>query len=59
MTQYVVDALINGLLVALGLFVLWSFVGHMRHVKAATRLGWAAVAGVVSFAATLIVPVVI
>ena len=59
MTQYILDALMNGVLVALGLFVLWSFVGRMRDVEAGTRLGWASVAGAVSFAATLIVPLVI
>jgi hypothetical protein len=59
MTQYIADALINGVLVALGLFALWSFVGRMRDLPAAARLGWAAVAGGVSFVVTLIVPQII
>ena len=59
MTQYIADALMNGVLVALGLFALWSFVGRMREMTAAPRLGWAAVAGGVSFVATLIVHLII
>ena len=58
MTQYIADAFINGLLVALGLFASWSFVGRMREIEAGARLGWAAVAGLVSFVVTLVVPMI-
>ena len=48
MAEDVIQSLINGVAVTVGLFVLWSFVGGMRRHPASTRFGWALVAGVVS-----------
>ena len=49
------QALINFIAVAGGLFILWSFVGRMRELPAATRAGFAVIAGMVSAVATLVV----
>ena len=59
MTQYIADALMNGVLVALGLFALWSFVGRMREVETVTRLGWATVAGIFSAVVTIVLRLII
>jgi uncharacterized membrane protein len=55
MSAYIVPSLTNGLAVALGLFVLWSFVGGMKKLPASTRGTWAVVAGIVSAVVTFVV----
>ena len=55
MTEDVIQSLINGVAVTVGLFVLWSFVGGMRHLPASTRLNWALVAGAVSTVVAFVV----
>jgi hypothetical protein len=55
MDQYAVSALVNGLAVAAGLFVLWSFVGRIRHTPVASRALAALIAGAVSAVITLAV----
>lgn len=55
MTQVLIQALVNFVAVAGGLFVLWSLVGRMRELPVSTRAGFAAVAGVVSASATLVI----
>lgn len=55
MTQDLIQALVNFVAVAGGLFVLWSFVGRMRELPVSTRAGFAVIAGVVSAIATLVI----
>lgn len=55
MSQYILPSLINGVVVAAGLFVLWSLVGGMKQLPAGTRVGWAALAGVVSAVAAFVI----
>ena len=48
MAHDLIDAMVNGIAVLVGLFVLWSFVGGMKNVDASIRLKFAAFAGAVS-----------
>ena len=48
MSQDIVQSLINCVAVTGGLFVLWSLVGRMKMQPAATRFGYALMAGVIS-----------
>ena len=48
MSQYLFPSLINGFLVALGLFALWSFVTRMRELPPGTRATYAIIAGAIS-----------
>jgi hypothetical protein len=48
MSQYLLPSILNGGLVALGLFALWSFVTGMRELPAGTRATYAVIAGVIS-----------
>lgn len=55
MSQYILPALVNGIAVTAGLFVLWSVVGGMRQLSAGDRFRWALVAGAVSTVLTFVV----
>ena len=55
MSQYLLPSLINGGVVALSLFALWSFVTRMRELPTSARAQYAAVAGAVSAVFTLVV----
>lgn len=48
MSENIVQALIDGVAVAGGLFVLWSLVGRMKTKPASERFQYALLAGVVS-----------
>jgi hypothetical protein len=54
MGSYLVQALVNGIGVAVGLYVLWSF----TRTAPGRRAGYAAVAGLVSAVLTFVIPVV-
>ena len=55
MSQYILPSVINGVAVTLGLFILWSVVGGMKHLPAGTRAGWAGLAGLISAVAAFII----
>jgi hypothetical protein len=54
MTQIVLPALLNGVLVAGGLFILWSFVSRMRDASRSARARAALFAGAAAVAVTLV-----
>lgn len=56
MTEYVVQGLFNGLVVTVGLYALWSFIGAMSP----RQRGWSALfAGLVSAVASIVITAVI
>jgi hypothetical protein len=55
MPEGILPALLNGIAVAGGLFVLWSLIGRMRELPAGTRASAAIFAGVVAVIVTLVV----
>jgi hypothetical protein len=55
MSQYLLPSLLNGGLVALGLFALWSFATGMREVPPGTRATYAIIAGAISAVVGLVV----
>lgn len=56
MSDFIIPALIGGISVFVGLFILWSV---LRFATPRQRAGYAAIAGVVSALATLIISAVI
>ncbi len=54
-----IQAVINFIAVAGGLFVLWSLVGPMRQQSVGARAGFAAIAGAFAAVATIVVTWVI
>lgn len=54
MTPNVLPALLNGVFVASGLFILWSFVSGMRHASTGARARAALFAGLVAVVVTLV-----
>lgn len=55
MSQYILPSVVNGVAVTVGLFVLWSLVGGMKHLPAGTRAGWAGLAGLISAIAAFVI----